>query len=108
MLLHMLDAIRDISHVTDRNRTGLLIDGHIDDGPADLVLHVAHDALVFGAPAGSGRTQAPLAPPPFRFAAEGFVQFRQAFGVALLLIPPLATGDDRRLLLVACYRRVDL
>src|SRR6266545_4459187 len=35
-------------------------------------------------------------------------QFRQAFRVALLLVPPLATGDDRGLLFVACYRWVDL
>src|SRR6266545_3995144 len=84
------------------------LDSHIHHRPADLVLHVAHDALVFGAHAGSGSLQAPVAPAALPLGAERHAQFRQAFRVALLLVPPLATGDDRGLLFVACYRWVDL
>ena len=42
------------------------------------------------------------------FLAQGAVEFRQPFGMTLLLVPPLTTGDDGGLLLVACYRRMDL
>ncbi len=108
VLLAMIDAIRDIPYIADRNRAREPLDSHIHHRPADLVLHVAHDALVFGAHAGSGSLQAPVAPAALPLGAERHAQFRQAFRVALLLVPPLATGDDRGLLFVACYRWVDL
>src|SRR5262245_61787106 len=61
VLLSLIDAIGDISHVADYNRTSVPLDGHIDHRAADLVLHVAHDALMRSAQARSGRTQALVA-----------------------------------------------
>lgn len=107
VLLPMIDAIRDIPHITNRDRASLLLDRRIHHRPTDLVLHIAHDALMPGAHAGPGSTQALVSPAALPLGAECLAQFRQAFGMTLLLVPPLATGDDRGLLLVAHNRGMD-
>src|SRR6266511_5008882 len=108
MLLPMIDAIGNVSHITDHDPLHLPFNRNRNNGPADLVLHVAHDLLMLCAHPAPGFFQAPVPTTPLLLPAERLTQFCQPFRVALLLMPPLPTGDDDGLLLIAHNRRMDL
>jgi hypothetical protein len=49
-----VDAIGHIAHIADDDGIGFPLDGDLDNSAADLVFHIAHDALVLGLHAGAG------------------------------------------------------
>src|SRR5262249_53208715 len=74
MLLAVSDAIGNRAHIAERDRSREPLSGHIHHRAAELVLHIAHDALVFGAHTTSGPLQAFVTATAFALAAECFAQ----------------------------------
>jgi len=107
-LFTQVHAIGNISHIADYDFVSFVRNGNIYDSATNLVFDIAHDPLVLGLHPGLRAQQPPVATAAFFLSRQRFLYLCQPFGMALLLVAPFSTGDDRGLSFVAYNGRVYL
>lgn len=104
LLVGLLAERRSIGHSADvahRNRAGLSLDRHIDNGPADLVFDVADNTRVVRFHAGLGAHEFLVALRAFNLTADGAVDSSQALGVSLRFVATFTAQNERGLDFIA-------